>query len=178
MSKLNRRGVLAAGVAASFVPAALRAQAWPSKPIRWVVPYTAGGLTDVGATLHRAAEMVKRRGLIILISDLLDEPARVLAGLKHFRHRGHEVLVFHVLDPLERDLDLRREVRLEDLETGETLRTQPWFIREEAGARVAAWIRGLESECREHRIDYAPLTTDTPFEVALRRLLDRRARQH
>lgn len=136
-----------------------------------------GGLTDVGATLHRAAEMVKRRGLVILISDLLDEPERVLAGLKHFRHRGHEVLVFHVLDPLERDLDLRREVRLEDLETGETLRTQPWFIRREMGERVTAWIHQLESECREHRIDYLTLTTDTPFDVALRRALDRRARQ-
>lgn len=136
-----------------------------------------GGLTDVGATLHRAAEMVKRRGLVILISDLLDEPEHVLAGLKHFRHRGHEVLVFHVLDPLERDLDLRREVRLEDLETGELLRTQPWFIRREMGERVTAWIHRLESECREHRIDYVPLTTDLPFDVALRRVLDRRARQ-
>ena len=135
-----------------------------------------GGLTDVGATLHRAAEMVKRRGLIILLSDLLDEPERVLAGLKHFRHRGHEVLVFHILDPLERDLDLRREVRLEDLETGERLRTQPWFIRKEAGERVDAWIRDLENECRAHRIDYVPLTTDMPFDIALRRVLDRRHR--
>ena len=135
-----------------------------------------GGLTDVGSTLHRAAEMVKRRGLVILISDLLDEPERVLAGLKHFRHRGHEVLVFHVLDPLERDLDLRREVRLEDLETGEKLRTQPWFIRKEVGARVDAWIRQRESECRAHRIDYVCMTTDQPFDLALRRVLDRRAR--
>ncbi|MBN2170120.1 MAG: DUF58 domain-containing protein [Candidatus Krumholzibacteriota bacterium] len=135
-----------------------------------------GGLTDVGATLHRAAEMVKRRGLVILLSDLLDEPRRVLAGLKHFRHRGHEVLVFHVLDPLERDLDLHREVQLEDLETGDRLRTQPWFIRREAGERVRDWIRGLEGECRAHRIDYVPLATDMPFDLALRRVLDRRAR--
>lgn len=135
-----------------------------------------GGLTDVGATLHRAAEMVKRRGLVILLSDLLDEPERVLAGLKHFRHRGHEVLVFHILDPLERDLDIRRETQLVDLETGERLRTQPWFIRKEAGARVDAWIRELENECRAHRIDYVPLTTETPFDIALRRVLDRRAR--
>jgi uncharacterized protein (DUF58 family) len=135
-----------------------------------------GGLTDVGATLHRAAEMVKRRGLVILLSDLLDEPERVLAGLKHFRHRGHEVLVFHILDPLERDLDIRKETQLVDLETGERLRTQPWFIRKEAGARVDAWIRELENECRAHRIDYVPLTTDTPFDIALRRVLDRRAR--
>ncbi len=135
-----------------------------------------GGLTDVGATLHRAAEMIKRRGLIILISDLLDDPARVLAGLKHFRHKGHEVLVFHVLDPLERDLDIRREVQLEDMETGDKLRTQPWFIRKEAGGRVKAWIRELEIECRNHRIDYVPLTTDLPFDIALRRVLDRRQR--
>ena len=70
----------------------------------------------------------------------------------------------------------RREVRLEDLETGEKLRTQPWFIRKEVGERVDAWIRQLESECRAHRIDYVPLTTDMPFDVALRRVLDRRAR--
>jgi len=62
-----------------------------------------GGLTDLGEILHRAAERVKRRGLVILISDLLDEPERVLAGLKHFRHRGHEVPVFHVL-PVGRPL--------------------------------------------------------------------------
>ena len=135
-----------------------------------------GGLTDVGATLHRAAEMIKRRGLIILLSDLLDDPANVLAGLKHFRHKGHEVIVFHVLDPLERDLDIRREVQLEDMETGEKLRTQPWFIRQEAGGRVKAWIAELENECRSHRIEYVPLTTDLPFDIALRRVLDRRSR--
>ncbi|MCP4547537.1 MAG: DUF58 domain-containing protein [bacterium] len=135
-----------------------------------------GGMTDVGDALHRAAERVGRRGLVILLSDLLDDPERVLAGLKHFRHRGHEVLVFHILDPLERDLDIRREVRLEDLETGEHLRTQPWFIRKEVGERVDAWVRGLESECRTHRIEYVPLTTDMPFDIALRRVLDHRAR--
>ena len=135
-----------------------------------------GGLTDVGATLHQAAERVGRRGLVILLSDLLDEPDRVLAGLKHFRHRGHEVLVFHILDPLERDLSINREVRLEDLETGEKMRTQPWFIREEVGERVRDWIRHLEGECRAHRIEYVPLSTDMPFDIALRRILERRAR--
>jgi len=135
-----------------------------------------GGMTDLGEILHRAAERVKRRGLIILLSDLLDDPDRVLAGLKHFRHRGHEVLVFHLLDPLERDLDLRREVRLEDLETGERLSTQPWFLREEMGRKVEEWRRRLERECRAHRIDYLPLSTDTPFDIALRRVLEQRKR--
>jgi len=135
-----------------------------------------GGKTDLGEILHRAAERLRRRGLVILLSDLLDEPERVLAGLKHFRHRGHEVLVFHILDPLETDLSLNREVVLEDLESGQTLRTQPWFLREEMGARVEAWRRELERECRAHRIDYLPLTTDTPFDLALRRILDRRRR--
>jgi uncharacterized protein (DUF58 family) len=133
-----------------------------------------GGLTDLGEILHRAAERVKRRGLIILLSDLLDEPDRVLAGLKHFRHRGHEVLVFHILDPLERDLALSREVRLEDLETGEKLRTQPWFLRDEMRRNVAEWQRRLEKECRAHRIDYIPLSTDAPFDLALRKVLDQR----
>jgi uncharacterized protein (DUF58 family) len=135
-----------------------------------------GGLTNVGTVLHQVAERLSRRGLVILLSDLLDEPEQVLAGLKHFRHQGHEVLVFHILDPLERDLNIRREVRLHDLETGENLRTQPWFIRREAGERVDNWIRDLESECRTHRVEYVPLQTDMPFDLALRRILDRRVR--
>jgi len=75
-----------------------------------------GRATDVGEVLHRVAERIKRRGLVVLFSDLMDNPEHIMAGLKHFRHRGHEVLVFQILDPVEISLDFAGEVEFEALE--------------------------------------------------------------
>ncbi len=74
------------------------------------------GETDISAILHILAERLKRRGLIILISDLLDEPEAILSGLRHFRHSQHEVLVFHILDPNEIEFDFKGDIEFEDLE--------------------------------------------------------------
>jgi uncharacterized protein (DUF58 family) len=135
-----------------------------------------GSTTAISETLHEMAERIKRRGLMILISDLMDDPDRVLGGLKHFRHRNHEVLVFHLLDDVELKLGFDREAEFVDLETSETLRTQPWFLRRQYTENVQAWIRHLNRECREHTIDYNLITTSTPFEAALHGYLSRRAR--
>ena len=59
------------------------------------------GRTRLGPALHELAERIKRRGLVVLCSDLMDKPEEVLSGLQHFRHRHHEVIVFHILDPDE-----------------------------------------------------------------------------
>jgi len=75
--------------------------------------------TKTAPTLHHMAERIKRKGLVILLSDLLDIPDEVLFGLKHFRHKGHEVIVFHILDPMERTFGFHKEAIFEDLETGE-----------------------------------------------------------
>ena len=77
-----------------------------------------GNDTKIAPTLHELAEKIKKRGLVILISDLLDEPDEVLAGLKHFRHKKHEVVVFHLIDPKEKDLDFSIRTRFYDIETG------------------------------------------------------------
>ena len=77
------------------------------------------GETNISAILHILAERLKRRGLIILISDLLDDPESVMSGLRHFRHGHHEVLVFHLLDPGEIEFDFRGDVEFEDLEDSE-----------------------------------------------------------
>jgi uncharacterized protein (DUF58 family) len=79
---------------------------------------TPGERTSISPALHKIAERMKRRGLIILISDLMDDPDKLITGLKHFRHRQHEVIVFHVLDPREVDLNYKDEVEFEDLESG------------------------------------------------------------
>ena len=135
-----------------------------------------GARTSISSALHDMAERVKRRGLMILFSDLLDEPSEVMAGLKHFRHRGHEVVVFHILDPTEITLDFHGEVRFVDKETGERLRTRPWFIGGEYRRSVGEWISGLERECKENAIDYNMVTTETPFDHALVSYLNKRRR--
>ncbi|MCS5662061.1 MAG: DUF58 domain-containing protein, partial [Dehalococcoidia bacterium] len=77
-----------------------------------------GNDTRIAPTLHELADKIKKRGLVILISDLLDDPEEVLSGLKHFRHRKHEVIVFHLMDSREKDLDFSLRTRFRDLETG------------------------------------------------------------
>ncbi len=131
--------------------------------------------TKVSEALHAVAERLRRRGLCILISDLFDDPEAVLRGLKHFRHRQHEVIVFHVLDDLERSFDYRDEARFVDLETQQEIRTQPWFVKREYQQRVEAWSRDLAQRCREQFIDYVPMTTSTPFDRALLAYLNKRS---
>ena len=135
------------------------------------------GRTDVGRVLDHMAEMAWRRGLIVVLSDLVDDPDRVLQGLKHFRHRQHEVLVFHILDPREIDLEIGREARFVDPE-GEidAIRAQPWHLRESYREQIDAWRGRLARECGQHRIDYVPLSTATPFDEALLAYLNKRVR--
>ncbi len=136
-----------------------------------------GEQTDVGEVLGTLAERMWRRGLVVVISDLIDDPDRVLTGLKHFRHREHEVIVFHVLDPREVDLRFSQEARFIDPEQQlDPIRAQPWHLREAYVAEVEAWRGRLARECQQHQIDYVPLTTDTAFDRALLAYLNKRAK--
>lgn len=135
-----------------------------------------GAKTEISGTLHEMAERIKRRGLVILFSDLFDDPDDVMNGLKHFRHRGHEIVLFHILDPLELTLDYRGEVQFVDKETGEKLRAQPWFLKKEYRRSVREWGLWLERKCKENAIDYNLVTTETPFDQALVSYLNKRRR--
>ena len=132
--------------------------------------------TDAGLALHEMADRIKRRGLIIVLSDLWDDPARVLTGLKHFRHRKHEVIVFHVLDPAERDFSFADEALFKDMETGETISTLPWQIRSEYQRTMGAHIEKFRRDCRQAFIDYVPLDTSIPYDQALFSYLGKRGR--
>jgi uncharacterized protein (DUF58 family) len=132
--------------------------------------------TDAGVALHEMAERIKRRGLIIVLSDLFDDPGRVLAGLKHFRHRKHEVLVFHILDPTERDFTFPVEAIFKDLETGEEISTLPWQIRSEYQRTMGAHIDRFRRECRTAFVDYVPMDTSVPYDYALFSYLSKRQR--
>jgi len=132
--------------------------------------------TDVGVVLHELALRVKRRGLVILISDLLDDPKRVLPGLKHFRHLKHEVIVFHVLDPKEAEFQFEADATFRDMETGELMTTEPFAIRGDYVDAVERWKTTLRRECGESRIDYVPILTSTPYDRALFSYLEKRKR--
>jgi uncharacterized protein (DUF58 family) len=137
----------------------------------------AGTGTRLGDVLHRVAERVHRRGLVVLLSDLMDDPEAVMTGLKHFRHRGHEVVVFQILDPREIDLDYRGEVEFVGLEApGEAVRTEPAHVRQGYAERFEAWRDTLRYECRRRLIDLVELTTDTPLEKGLGAYLLKRGR--
>lgn len=132
--------------------------------------------TNTATALHEMAERIKRRGLIILLSDLFDDPDRVLSGLKHFRHRKHEVILFHILDPLERTFAFPGEAVFKDMETGEEITTLPWQIKRDYQARLKTLTDRYLYECRKSQIDYQQLDTATPFDKALLAYLIKRGR--
>lgn len=130
--------------------------------------------TATAATLHGVAERIRRRGLIIILSDLFDDPRQVTAALRHFRHRKNEVIVMQILDPLERTFAFDRDAVFRDMETGETITTQPWHIREAYGGEMRRFLENTKRECRQNNIDYVLLDTTTPFDVALAEFLHKR----
>lgn len=132
--------------------------------------------TDIAATLHQMAERIHRRGLVMLFSDLLDDPQQIISGLKHFRHNNHEVLVFHILDPLERSFNFRQDALFVDLESGKQLATQPWHIRRDYCRLIEEHIETLKRSCRENRIDYLLMDSGQPFDTALLQYLGKRKR--
>jgi len=133
-------------------------------------------ITDIANTFHEMAERIHRRGLIIILSDLYDEPENVISGLKHFRHKRHEVIVFHILDPMEINFNFKRNALFKDMETGEELTTQPWHIKAEYQKRVKQFIENYKRQCRLNQIDYVALDTSLDFDYALMEYLMKRKR--
>jgi uncharacterized protein (DUF58 family) len=135
-----------------------------------------GEETDVAQPLHRLAETLSKRGMVVLISDLLDEPGRVIRGLKHFQFKGTDVIVFHVLDPYERTFPFDRPTRFEDPETDDHVVAVPSVARESYLKAMSALIGTYRRELGSSGIDYQLLTTDEPLEFALLAYLSTRAR--
>lgn len=136
----------------------------------------AAARTEAARSMHLVAERITRRGLVIVLSDLMDEPERILTALKHFRHKKNEVIVMHVLDPLERTFAFGDDATFRDMETDERMTTQPWHIRHAYADAMHAFTERYKRECREHHIDYVLLDTATPFDTALTEYLSKRER--
>ncbi len=135
---------------------------------------TAGKDTQIEPVLHKMAERIKKRGLVVLISDLFDEPENIMSGLKHFRHNKQEVIVFHILDRKELDFDFNSRTKFLDMETGEEITTEPWHIRSNYNDLIKDLQDYYRCECRQHRIDYVCLFTDQNLDIGLTEYLNKR----
>jgi uncharacterized protein (DUF58 family) len=132
--------------------------------------------TDVSKPLHLLAESLTKRGMVVLISDLLDEPEAVIRGLKHFLYRGIDVIVFHVLDPDELEFPFDRATRFEDLETNEEVLAVPGAVRDHYLKAMDGLVERYRRELGAAGIDYVQLNTKHPLELALLSYLSTRAR--
>jgi uncharacterized protein (DUF58 family) len=139
---------------------------------------SAGETTNVSKSLELLARRIKRRGLIILLSDLMDDQHSVLGGLKHFRHRKHEVIVFHLLDESEIAFPFDEELAFVDMETQEEVIANARQIGARYKRSIESWTAEYKRQCHEHLVEYALLCTSTPYDVALTRYLEKRARLH
>ena len=121
------------------------------------------------------AELMPRRGLVVIISDLFFPIEDVFSGLDHLLFHGHDLIVFQVLDPLEHGLSVGRQVRFQDLETGEERTTQTDEIRPLYMKALLDWQRELDDGLRGRSVDRVLVTTDQPLEQALFDYLTRRS---
>jgi uncharacterized protein (DUF58 family) len=127
----------------------------------------AGEKSDMGAIFHDLAERFKKRGIIVILSDLFDDPARILAGLRHFRHRRYEVVVFHVLDPAELDFPFRQTTLFKGLEGLPEILTEPHALRRAYQSEIQAFVSEMRKGCQMVDMDYVLLRTDQDLDKAL-----------
>lgn len=147
-----------------------------SELIRTLDQATPSQSTSTAAALHRLAERLSRRGLVIVISDLFDDPASIMQALRHFRHDSHDVLVMHVLDPREVGFDFSSPAVFKDMESGLELTTQPLHLQRSYRMAMEEFCTEIKRGCYGQNIDYVRITTDRTFDVALREYLVKRAR--
>lgn len=131
--------------------------------------------SDMGVVFHDLAERFKKRGIVVILSDLFDEPAKILSGLRHFRHRRHEVIVFHILDPAEVEFPFRQTTLFKGLEGLPDVLTEPAALRRAYQTEIVAFLDEVRKGCQMSDIDYVPLRTDRDLDVALSSYLASRA---
>lgn len=152
------------------------ATTWRNELWAALTRHETGGESDLAASLHAVANRLNRRGLVVLLSDLLDDPERLLEALHHFRHDGHDVLVLQILDPREVDFSFDREARFEALESDDSLNVDPWQIGPEYRALMQHSLETIREGCARHHVQHQLITTDTPVDQALLALLLARKR--
>jgi uncharacterized protein (DUF58 family) len=132
--------------------------------------------TGTAVSLNAIAEKIKRKGLVIIISDFLDNQNEVMNALKHFRYNKNEVIIFQVLDPVELSFLEGNPLTIVDLETREEMYSQPFAVQKSYREAMKEFINTYKTECRKNKIDYVLLTTETPFDTSLLKYLNKRSK--
>jgi len=134
------------------------------------------GQTDLGSVLHTFAETTSRRGIVILISDLLDDKEEIQRALAHLKFLQHDILLFHTLDHMELALSYDGLVQFEDMESDRRVQVYPKAIKEAYQEKVAAYLESIEKETGRSQIDYCRLDTSKPLDRAFFAYLGKRKR--
>jgi len=137
-----------------------------------------GGETGLADTLHELAESIKRRALVVVISDLFDDAEGLVSALKHFRHKKHEVVVFQTLDPAELNFPFDDVTRIEDLENGREVTSDPRAFRKAYLEELSQFLAAVRQGCLDGQIDYALAETSQRFDGFLGNYLARRQMMH
>ena len=132
--------------------------------------------TETGKALHALAEMLSRRGLIVLLTDLFDDPEAVFGALAHFRKKMHDVILLQILDPVELDLSIGRMAEFIDLETGEKLEIDPSAARLAYKQELQKLIDQCREKCAVLNVDFRLVTTEQSFEDFVHQYLAERRR--
>ncbi|HJZ94238.1 MAG TPA: DUF58 domain-containing protein [Gemmataceae bacterium] len=139
-------------------------------------PEPAANDTDVGSVLHDVAERIRLRGLVVVISDLIDDVEKVANGLQHFRHNGHEVLVFHTMDDAELTFPYDRLTRFQDMEGAGRVVANAKAVRSGYLARIQQFLEGVKAACFERDISYLLANTGEGYDQFLAAYLEKRSR--
>ncbi len=135
-----------------------------------------GGASELGPPLRKVAEALYRRGIIVLVSDLYDEPEAILDAIKPLRYKGNDLIVFHVLDPAEIRFPYEESANYRDLETGEAVPVIPDYLRDEYRNLISQHVERLTRILGDNRIDYSLIDTSIPLDFALFNYLSTRQR--
>ena len=130
--------------------------------------------TDLGVILHEFAGRIHRRGLVVIISDMLDDIEHIERGLKHLRYCNHEVILFHLLDTDERTFPFQNMTMFEGMEGMEEVLANPRLLKEAYLEELESFLSRLRRVCRNNRFDYVALDTSDPLDVALSTYLAKR----
>ena len=134
-----------------------------------------GGETNISNLLHGLAESINKKGLIILISDLLDDEHKVMESLRHFRYKGHEIIVFHIVDPKEKDLDFNQNMNFIDLESNYNIIADSRLVKENYNKAFKKFSDYYKNECLRDKIDYNLVSTSDSLDKTLLQYLIKRS---
>ncbi len=132
--------------------------------------------TKMADSLNQIAASIHKRALVVLISDLLDNEKEVTLALAHFRKKLHDVVVLHVLDPVEIDLSLKQGFEFEDMETGEKVTVDPRALAKDYQKEIGVFLEHYRHTCEGMKVDYRLVRTDQSVETYVRAYLEERRR--